>query len=569
MKKLFKFLPLFLVILLSLPAVSFFFEQGFFPMHDDTQVARVAQMAKALSETHFPVRWVADLGYGLGYPIFNFYNPFSYYFGGFLSLLGFNSLLATKITFVFAVLLAGAGMFFLARHFFGNWGGVLAALFYIYTPYHAVQVYVRGSLAELWAYGFLPFVFLGVLKRDTFFGGICLALLILSHNLTAVIALPAVVVLMLILTLKAKDKKRCSWWHSYMITLLIGLSLSCFFWLPAILEKKYTAVDQMIAEKFDPLLHFVTPWQLWASPWGFGGSAPGLKDGMSFQIGKIHILASLFALFTIIYFWRKNKKQVVILLAAGCWLLAAVFMTLPISKPIWQILSPVLSYLQFPWRFLTFISLASSFLAGSVVIWGKKFNLIPARIGIYVLLIVALIFLNKKYFAPKFIYSAKEEDFLTEERLFWETSSISDEYLPVEVSRPRTKNEVYRNKFVFENGRVEQLEKTAVFYKLKVDSEKENILKINNAYFPGWKAWLDDKIVEIGKENGLINVKMPSGEHELVVKFTDTVARRVGNLVSLASLLIVLFFTVRAKSRTLTTITSRLVSLLTRGSLEE
>ena len=35
--------------------------------------------------------------------------------------------------------------------------------------------------------------------------------------------------------------------------------------------------------------HFVTLKQLIYSPWGYGGSGEGLSDGMTFQLGKIHI----------------------------------------------------------------------------------------------------------------------------------------------------------------------------------------------------------------------------------------------------------------------------------------
>src|SRR3990167_1872112 len=93
------------VLLLSLWVIKPLFVNGFFPMHDDTQVARVFEMGKALRDGMFPVRWVPDLGYGYGYPIFNFYAPLSYYFGGFLTLLGFDALLATKIMMAVGILL--------------------------------------------------------------------------------------------------------------------------------------------------------------------------------------------------------------------------------------------------------------------------------------------------------------------------------------------------------------------------------------------------------------------------------------------------------------------------------
>jgi len=100
-----KIWPLVLVILFSLLPLRFVFQGGFFPIHDEAQVIRVNQMAKAISEGQFPVRWVSDLGYGYGYPIFNFYNPLPYYFGGMVDLLGLDALLATKAMFVIGFLL--------------------------------------------------------------------------------------------------------------------------------------------------------------------------------------------------------------------------------------------------------------------------------------------------------------------------------------------------------------------------------------------------------------------------------------------------------------------------------
>jgi uncharacterized membrane protein len=124
------------LILLSIPAVIPLFSNGFYPMHDDTQVARVFEMKEALADGMFPVRWVENLGYGYGYPIFNFYAPLAYYVGGFINLLGVDSLTATKVMIGLGTLLAGVSMYFFAREFWGRTGGVVAGLLYVYAPYH-------------------------------------------------------------------------------------------------------------------------------------------------------------------------------------------------------------------------------------------------------------------------------------------------------------------------------------------------------------------------------------------------------------------------------------------------
>src|SRR3989338_2731644 len=156
--------PIFIVLILSFFSIKPLLMSGFFPIHDDTQVARVYEMGKALSDGMFPVRWVADLGYGYGYPIFNFYAPAFYYISGFLTALGLNALLSTKLTAIFAILLSTVSMYLLTKEFWGRWGGILSAVLYTYAPFHAVDIYVRGAFAESFAYGLLPLPFLGLYK---------------------------------------------------------------------------------------------------------------------------------------------------------------------------------------------------------------------------------------------------------------------------------------------------------------------------------------------------------------------------------------------------------------------
>src|SRR5947207_15947771 len=101
-----KFLPLLFVLILSYWAIKPLFISGFFPIHDDTQVARVFEMNKSLADGMFPVRWVSDLGYGYGYLIFNYYAPLAYYVGGFLAFF-FDCLITLKILMVLGIMLAG------------------------------------------------------------------------------------------------------------------------------------------------------------------------------------------------------------------------------------------------------------------------------------------------------------------------------------------------------------------------------------------------------------------------------------------------------------------------------
>src|SRR5690242_19867745 len=136
MKRIKYLLPFVIIVLLSYFAIKPFFISGFFPIDDDTQVARVFEMHKSLVDGMFPVRWVADLGYGYGYPIFNFYAPLAYYLGGLFTFI-FDALIATKIMMVIGIILSGVFMYLFAKQFWGISGGLISAFLYLYIPYHA------------------------------------------------------------------------------------------------------------------------------------------------------------------------------------------------------------------------------------------------------------------------------------------------------------------------------------------------------------------------------------------------------------------------------------------------
>ncbi|MDE2026127.1 MAG: glycosyltransferase family 39 protein, partial [Patescibacteria group bacterium] len=202
MKKIvFAVIPILIVLVLSLPIIRPLFAVGFFPMHDNTQVARVFEMGKALQDGMFPVRWVNDLGYGYGYPIFTFYAPLAYYIGGFISAAGTDPLLATKIMMGIGMLLSGVFMYLFCKEVFGKEGGILGGLFYTFATYHAVDLYVRGDVAEFFAYAFIPLAAYGILLATrksklatVFIGAIGVAGIIVSHNLTAFMTMPFLLV---------------------------------------------------------------------------------------------------------------------------------------------------------------------------------------------------------------------------------------------------------------------------------------------------------------------------------------------------------------------------------------
>ncbi len=528
---------------------------GFFTMHDDQQVARLEQLDKSLRAGQFPVRWVADLGFGYGYPLFNFYPPLSYYLGESIHLF-FNQgfINSTKSVWFLALFGSGLTMYFLSREFFGRAGGLISALFYVYAPYHAVDAYVRGALAELFSFVWLPLILLfsykaikGNSRQWSIWTGVALAFLMITHNLVFLPFAGLLALWCVGIFLVYGDKRKWPYliFHG-LLFILVSFALTAFFWLPSLWEKQYTLVDRLLITNLASYkIHFVCPAQLWNSPWGFGGSVAGCLDGMSFKLGKLHIFLAAVSFPLAIFFWFKKKKPLALFLILGLFLFAfSVFMTTDYSRFLWDHLS-LLWYLQFPWRFLEFAALFSSLLAGAGFF---LYNNPLLKGGIFLALAAALLWPNAKLFTPReFLTSATDSSLTSDRQIKWYVSSTSFEYLPRGIKVVLTDKgpvlpavtgyeNLPRKKLAVISGDLSLGEQKFLpdSFSFEGTSAMGARLQINTVNFPGWQVLIDNKETNIDDNNQLrlITFFIPPGRHAINGRFLDTPVRKWGNLIS-------------------------------------
>lgn len=544
---------LFLVIILSFWAVKPLFHTGFFPMHDDTQVARVYEMAQALSFGQFPVRWVGDLGYGFGYPLFNLYAPLPYYIGSIFNLLGFDALIATKIMFLTGIIFSGITMFFLLRFLFDDVSALMGSLLYVYAPYHAVEIYVRGAVGEFYALAFLPLVLLGLLKiiknskeniglkQGTIIGSLGIAGVFLSHNIYGMITGYFLIFgLLIYLIYVILTHKKLSVICHLLSVICLGLGLSVFFILPAIFEKNFTRVNELTIAGSNFHDHFVYLDQLWSSPWGFAGSAPGRLDGMSFMVGKIHLILGLLALLTLIILYKKNRlNRSHLSFVTGHLLLftISIFLMLDVSKPIWEIL-PGFSFIQYPWRFLVIAIYSLSVIIPIILIPFQQKTKIIICAGI----IILTIWFSSKYFYPNEYLSSTAEDYTNNQTLRFRISKISDEYLPDNFLIPKTIQEV-GGRAINDSPylKINEFADTPVKKIYNVSVSNSYTAETNITYFPGWQAKIDGENSLLDSRNGRITFFLPEGTHLVEFNFKDTPIRTLSNAISIFTLFLVVY----------------------------
>lgn len=197
-----KYLIPFILFLLIIPTFFFLLRPGiYWNMHDDMQIIRQLEMEKCLQDGQIPCRWSPDLGYGYGYPLFNFYPPMPYYVGELFRLLGFTFVTTVKLTALVQIVTSAFAMYILGVSLFGSVGGLMAAIFYAYAPYRAVNIYVRGAMNEAWASVFFPLIFYfsrqlivsnGFSSKSFIFLSLSISGLLLSHNPMALTFIPFV-----------------------------------------------------------------------------------------------------------------------------------------------------------------------------------------------------------------------------------------------------------------------------------------------------------------------------------------------------------------------------------------
>jgi hypothetical protein len=527
----------------------------YFSHHDDVQVIRLHQMNTCIEDWQIPCRWVPDLGGEYGYPLFEFYAPLAYYVGEIYYKVTGSFMVAAKLMFVTSFVGAFVFMYLLGRRLWGDVGGMLSGVFYSFAPYHAVDFYVRGAMGEMWALMFFPAILWALVrlhsKRSTFntaLLAISMAGLVLSHNLSAMIFLPITLAFALILFWQERSK------YFLIITglaLLLGLVISAFYWMPASAEKSLIHIDTTTVGYFSYTEHFKGLRKLLIDQsWGWGPSLRevpgGERDGMSYQIGWVHELTFVLALYLGFRGYKRDvgekRKRRILQMILGLSLLVVVvsiFMIHPRSLFVWKIVDDYIKYLQFPWRFLMLVIVFISLAVGSLS------QTLPSKYKHHIVLglVVLVVAFNFSFFRPeKFLYF-QESDLFTGN--LWDKQikrSIYD-YLPIYAEAPPAELATEKYQILEGDVVVKDYNQGSNWISMHLVSNSERmIIRLSQYYFPNWQIRANDQLIPIdyGNPLGLMTVLLGKGDFYLEARLYDTPLRTLCNWLSFGGILITL-----------------------------
>src|SRR3989344_551800 len=514
------------------------FDGVFFTGHDETQAARVAEFTYNLQERQIPPRISPHFSYGLGYPVFNYYAPFSYWIVSGLDYIGLDTIAALEIGYMLALIIGFVGIYLLLRSYFSFYAALAGALAYLSSPYIAVDIFVRGNLGEMWVFALLPLV-LYFLKTNTkkrfIFTALVAAALFSSHNILSLVSVGVVVLFILLNKTKLLN----------FAVIIVALLLDAYFLVPAVAELGFVhATAVATGTKFTD--HFLCLSQLWTSTWGFAGSAPGCNaDGMSFMLGKIQIIVLIIGVLLFGYrYFKKQTGDIKTPLFFLILILGSVFMTTAFSQFLWEISKSVTSLFQFPWRFLMITVFGMAFFIGYVV------EYFPKKWGVYfsILIIIVLFVMNHKFFYGQNIaLSEFKTKYLSSKYLKNTVAYRVAEYLPVSVD--------YKNwRALEQNSQKPEFEGPIVAMKdqnmlLLQDSPYQKIIMVksktpilaNIHYAPYWsitvnqEPFIPHKFDALGRP--FITTVSAEAYDGVVIKYTQTQTEQIGNWITMLTIL--------------------------------
>lgn len=518
-------LPLALLVILTLVLTRHLWTtRGWIETHDGIfHLIRLEAMATSLKAGVFPVRWIGSLDNGFGLPLFNYVYPGPYYLGAIPLLLGVGSLWVLKLVTIGFLGLGALGVYLsLAR--LSRPGALLASVFFLVTPYLLELVYVRGALGELAAVCLLPWVIasyldLGDRGRFRWYHPLAFALLLLSHNFLSFLFLPLYLLLIFIRRRAVKPA---------LLSLALSFGLASFFVLPLFLEQGY--LTSVATGNFTYTLadHFVYFRQLVLPSWGHGHSVVGLGDGLSFQLGIPTLGVLLLAIF--VAFGKKGSNLRLLLALA----LLIIFAMLPISSPLWSLLSP-LSLIQFPWRLLSLMVVLTPYLVFLL------FTHFPRIRPILLLLLLPGFFYAWQYSTPAYLGSSEQlerELYIHREKT---TTSSRAELLPRWVDGQERWRGAEDLRIVSGNAEVTVIKSSPV--NLVVSSSTQAVdtqYLLRRNYFPAWHLTNENgkKLPLTPSDNGEILFTPELGTHTYTLIMGSTMLESLSNLISFLALLL-------------------------------
>jgi uncharacterized membrane protein len=533
---------IFISFLISLAIVSPFFWLGNATGHDfQYHAASWLDAAGQWKQGVVYPRWTEWANYGFGEPRFIFYPPNSWMLGAALgSVLPWN-----RVPMVFIVLVqtfAGLSAFALARRVLPQRAALFCAACYAANPYALLIVYIRSDFAELLANAFFPLLFIAafqicellgsrqvlcnpVLRRATTVFAVVFALIWLSNAPAGVIASYSTAIFFGVVALQRRT------WRPLLYGaagLFLGFCLCGFYLLPAAYEQRWVNIGQALSAGLLPSENFLYT--------VINDPEHTIFNWIASTIAVLMIVLTGIAALAA----RPREEESGGALSKKLWhgllLLAglATLLMLRFTSIFWEHL-PKLRFVQFPWRWMSLLSVVFAFFLGSAMArrWGwiwavATFALIGSTAVVLVqcgwwdtqdIPVLRAAITDGSGFDGTDEYDPAGDDHTnipvkSLEAMVMDTDSISG---------PNSRPAIHVDRWSPEEKEV------------SVNSREPFFLGLRLLNYPAWRAEVNGAVVTPrgGDDYNQMIVRVPAGESHIRVRFVRTLDRTLGGILTL------------------------------------
>jgi hypothetical protein len=516
-------------------------------------------------------RWLSEDFCGLGSPVFFYYPPIpSYASSAFRFIFGArdpDGWLETGYGCFLAVLLSAIGAYFWLRSRTSGQAALAGAAIYVIAPYHlAVDLYMRGATAELWSFAWLPLILLSVesLARQSKWGfprlAVSYALLATTHLPTVLCFSPVVLAAGFFL---APPNRRLASAARTIGAMALGAGLAAIYLVPAMFDKWKINIGHLVSADYD-----------FRDQWFFRPLAWGLDFPELLAIMNVTMFAFVGLLLWVYLRDRADRDgRRVAIFYAGVTVYAFVFMS-QLSYPAWSLI-PYLRYVQFPWRFSVLPPLAAAVISALAF---PHLKITRRRLVLVAVIVLVTGWIGMTVWAERPVIAVMRgnpDAAAIQARSDVKFRPGTCEYLPmsagvvqtcsdkaserIEMMRDLLGGHSPRTAF-FPAGSADAISGTAAVLDWKprevlldIDAPVAGALTLRHFYYAGWSARVADtgEAIAIGPSHpdGLMQVSVPQGRHEIVVELRKQPSEKTGRMISLASLACLAAILVFAKMR--------------------
>lgn len=499
--------------------------------HDMAQhLAVMQQFDKGLRAGYLYPRWLPDLNSGYGLAWTNYYPPGLYYLTSLINA-GLkdwvNTLLAISI---FAFAASGFTFYLLSRQFYGRLASIIAAVFYMTSPYHVLDLYWRGAMPELMGFMLAPLVIYFAYKLGGGWDVRYLAGLGAVHGIYLITHMP--VAFLMTYTIAFYAVVRAIYERDWKVIVRIGtgtalaILLASVYLLPAMLETGHVA--EHFSETFSYHKSYLT---LLEKEDEFDTVV-----NRSFAIQAVMLIVAIVVLTARLRHQNKSfeaaesqpdKNQIHVRL----WIWLAVlttFMATSLSIYISKLI-PKINIVSFSWRWLVISTMFISIVVAATIdrlshserddVW---------KTWAYRAAIVAAIVFNIWFTTSGVIIKSFSHPTLKPPANYLESG-----FIPKGAAEPKdlpqTPQVMVRSGYAIMQG----VDWGPMERNFQVMVGEPALLRFKTYNFPGWTARIDGKPAEILTDNyGAQMVYVELGTHQINISFTNTPPRNYGAIVS-------------------------------------